>query len=283
MTPSPRSTRWSQRRMKKITRAFQSALEDSVIRGLWGCLALFAAEAWQVPVEPLPGDMAAVQVARDALGDAANDKRAVVEALVRALLDRGPKDLATVVDRLWPFIVAITESWFTGRTLLAPLSTERLSADNPLRRDPDGSLAHPEDWAQIPSKRRMQWLMEYDAFTTLSSARAPGRRRTSATAPSTGAVIDCPRTWRSASMNCARRGVNGGTSSPNRSIPTRTASFGGAMRPASVLSVCGIAEKASCYSAPKNFWTLPINVYLPSHVRFIVHRIFEGHEPGPTA
>jgi hypothetical protein len=157
-----------------------------VIRGLWGCLAPFATEAWQVPVEPLPGDMAAVQVARDALGDAANDKRAVVEALVRALLDRGPKDLATVVDRLWPFIVAITESWYTGRTLLAPLSTERLSPDNPLRRDPDGSLAHPEDWAQIPSKRRMQWLMEYDAFTTLSSARAPERRRTSATAPSTG-------------------------------------------------------------------------------------------------
>jgi hypothetical protein len=186
MQPSPRSTRWSQRRMKEITRAFQSALEDPVIRGLWGCLAPFAAEAWEVPVEPLPGDLAEVQAARDALGDAANDKGAVVAALIAALRDRGPKELATVGDRLWPFIVAITESWFMGRTLLTPLSTGRLSPDNPLRRNPDGSLAFPEGWEQLPSKRRVQWLMEFDAFTTsLSPARPPGRRRTGPTSPST--------------------------------------------------------------------------------------------------
>jgi hypothetical protein len=187
MQPSPRSTRWSQRRMKRIGRALQSALEDPVVSGLWGCLVLLVAEYLEVPVELTPEVAANTREAQEDLGAAAHDRWAVTEALIAALRNRGPKELATLGDQLLDWVLATIETGLTGRTMLTPLRIERLSPDNPLRCNPDGSLAFPDDWAQIPSKRRMQYLMEYDAYTTtLSPARAPGRRRTGPTPPPTG-------------------------------------------------------------------------------------------------
>jgi hypothetical protein len=52
--PFLRSTTWSKRRTQRITRALDSALEDPVVSGLWGCLVLLVAEYLQVPVELKP-------------------------------------------------------------------------------------------------------------------------------------------------------------------------------------------------------------------------------------
>jgi len=187
MPPSPRSTRWTQRRMKQLHKALHTALEDPVISGLWGCLTLLEAEYLQVPVELKPAVAANTREARDALGAHAERVPAVAGALIAALRDRGPRELATLGDQLLTWIVAMIEADLTGQTSLAPFRTEQLSPDNPLRCNPDGSPVFPENWRLFPSKQRTRWLMEYDAYiTSLAPARPPGRRRTTATSPSTG-------------------------------------------------------------------------------------------------